>query len=84
MKIWCLFSVENLYDQPPNNLVAWWSQKPSIEQLGQFLCCPLDGENDDGIACVVDVWRGKPTSFDFAPHYAKSYRLEEVAEGGVG
>jgi hypothetical protein len=32
-KIWCLFSVENHYDQPANNLVAAWADNPSIDAL---------------------------------------------------
>ena len=28
--IWCLFSIQNEYDQPDNNLVAWWFEKPEI------------------------------------------------------
>lgn len=32
-KIYCLFSVANLYDQPPHNLVAWWSNPPTVKDL---------------------------------------------------
>lgn len=32
-KIYCLFSVANLYDQPPHNLVAWWSNQPTVKDL---------------------------------------------------
>lgn len=27
-KIWCLFSIANDYNQPDNNLVAWFRKKP--------------------------------------------------------
>ena len=30
---WALFSIENNYDQPDNNLVAIWKSKPTIAQL---------------------------------------------------
>jgi hypothetical protein len=28
--IYCLFSVQNNYDQPNNNLVCWWPEKPDF------------------------------------------------------
>lgn len=31
--IWCLFSIDNQYDQPRNNLIAWFSVRPIIEDL---------------------------------------------------
>lgn len=31
--IWCLFSIENNYDQPDNNLVMWWATKPSLDTV---------------------------------------------------
>lgn len=42
MKIWCLFSVDNEYDQPANNLVCWWMIKPSMSRLIEVL-----GTHDD-------------------------------------
>lgn len=36
-KIFCLFSIENNYDQPDNNLIAWWSEAPSEDQLIKVL-----------------------------------------------
>jgi hypothetical protein len=38
--IWCLFSVENNYDQPPNNLVAWWPTRPSLTELLEVFDLP--------------------------------------------
>lgn len=35
--IWVLTSVACDYDQPPNNLEAWWSEKPTLAQLAKFL-----------------------------------------------
>lgn len=32
-KIYCLFSVANMYDQPPYNLVAWWGNQPTVKDL---------------------------------------------------
>lgn len=35
--IWTLTSVACDYDQPPNNLEAWWSEQPTIEQLTKVI-----------------------------------------------
>ena len=35
--IWCLFSIYNKYDQPDNNLVAWFKEKPTLELLSGAL-----------------------------------------------
>jgi hypothetical protein len=78
--IWCLFSVENDYDQPENNLRAWWGEKPTLEALGKYLCRPLDKSLDTEIATVVDIWLGRRAKFRPGD---TSWRLEEVQEGGV-
>ena len=78
-KIWCLFSRENLYDQPDNNLVRWWKEKPSIETLAKFLATPLDKGADEDIVKVVDIWRGKTVRLSVIGD--TDYRLQEVAEG---
>ena len=31
--VWCLFGIENDYDQPEHNLVCLWGEKPSIDIL---------------------------------------------------
>jgi hypothetical protein len=78
-KIWCLFSVDNNYDQPNNNLVAWWSEKPSLEILGSALGVKL-GEKDSEAVFLVNVWTGKNERH---PDYETNYRLEDVAEGRI-
>lgn len=78
LSIWCLFSVENNYDQPDNNLVRWWATKPSIEALGQFMALPIDKVEDEEVAKIVDLWRGQPTRFKLG---GTNYRLQEVKEG---
>ncbi len=76
--IWCLFSVENNYDQPENNLVRWWGTKPSIEELAKFLACPLDKAGDADIVAVVGIWKGESGTVG---HLDTHYRLQEVKEG---
>lgn len=78
--IWCLFSVEQTYDQPDNNLRAWWAEKPTVEALGRYLARPLDNSLDTEIVKLVDIWLGRPTLFR---ENDTTWRLEEVQEGGV-
>lgn len=78
--IWCLFSVDNNYDQPDRNLTAWWQTKPSIEKLAGFLTVKL-GECDDQTVKLVKIWSGEQHTLGILNDAA--YRLEEVAEGGV-
>ena len=35
--IWVLTSVACDYCQPPNNLEAWWSEKPTAQQLAKVI-----------------------------------------------
>ena len=78
--IWCLFSIENNYDQPDNNLEMWWSQKPSLEQLFGVFNISTDSPPDRVVA-VVDLWRHTSAAFmPDGPSNAR-YRLQEVKEG---
>jgi hypothetical protein len=79
--IWCLFSIENNYDQP-NNLVRWWATRPSLDVLAKFLAKPLDKATDDEIIKVVEVWKGNSTTLGTGYSNTR-YRLEEVAEGSL-
>jgi hypothetical protein len=79
MKIFCLFSVDNNYDQPDNNLVCWWQKKPSLEQMFKALEVDptLGGSyNEANIVAVVKVFSGDGASIN-----ETDYRLEEVEEG---
>lgn len=80
MKIWCLFTVENLYDQPDHNLHAWWPERPSLEKLAAFLGRPLDTASDEDVIAILDIWKGRGAKFYVG---GTRYRLQEVAEGGV-
>lgn len=74
-KIWCLFSIANDYDQPNNNLVAWWPAKPSLETLAPFVMGPLDRLTDDQIVTLVTIWTGKEAQRSLGD---TTFRLEEV------
>jgi hypothetical protein len=73
--IWCLFSVEQNYDQPDNNLVCWWREKPSLETLFNTIGVEM-GKRDDTTVAIVKIWAGDPQDVD-----TTLYRLEAVSEG---
>jgi hypothetical protein len=80
-KIFCLFSVQNEYDQPDHNLVCWWSEKPSFDALakaiglGGFPCA-----EDCLTLFVVNLWQGRGGQIRAG---GTSYSLEEIEEGKV-
>ena len=85
--IWCLFGVKNEYDQPDNDLWAWWSSKPTLEQLCTLFSVEqnlADGESlvafvaraGETIIQLKDVVRGRTVRID-----GIDYRLQQVEEG---
>lgn len=76
--IWCLFSVENNYNQPPNNLEAWWKEKPSLEVLFSFFNVTYN--DPDSVVKVVKIW-------DWAREEQRinnvDYRLVRIKEGKI-
>ena len=78
MKIICLFSIDNDYDQPQNNLVCFWSSKPDVETLFKAIFNKsLLEANDTEIVSIVNVWQNKAA--EFQDH--TEYRLQEVYSG---
>jgi hypothetical protein len=77
MNIWCLFSVTHEYDQPSNNLVAWWEEKPSIEKLAETLGMDMKLSKDQDLANLCLLWvnglQHNPGDTD--------YRLEYIGPG---
>lgn len=77
--IWCLFSIDNKYDQPRNNLECFWFEKPSFEQLSKGLGWASFTDLDDkSILYVVNLWKGAKAQYGLG---GTSYRLEQVKEG---
>lgn len=74
--IWCMFSVDNNYDQPPNNLVAFWEEKPSIELMTKTLGWDFPASDDRTTIEIVNIWSGKPSDMN-----QTLYRLEKRSEG---
>ena len=69
-KIWCLFHIENDYNQPKNNLIFWWSHKPTAQNIASSIS--VDLKHPDGMERVQDILNGKEND---------GYRIEEVEEG---
>lgn len=76
MKIWCLFSIANLYDQPNNNLVAWWSNRPSFEVILSAVNGSLGDEKT--IIAAANLLQGRETKVG-----EDLFRLEEINEGTI-
>lgn len=57
--VWCLFSIENNYDQPEHNVHTIWAHKPSMEQLGKVLNRAWPGHTDEQTLFIVNLWRGE-------------------------
>ena len=76
MKIWVLFSIANEYDQPNNNLEAWWVNKPSFDDLARALNLQVDKKQ--GSADVGRILKGDQVRIGEA-----DYRLREIEEGRV-
>ena len=74
MKIWALFSIANDYDQPDNNLVAWWQNKPKIEVLAQTIGINFD--RNKGSVKLGKILKGQGVRIDGA-----DFRLVEITEG---
>lgn len=74
MKIWALFSIKNNYDQPENNLVAWWVNKPSFEVLANAIGVEVDHEI--GNEKVGRILKGQQSCI-----FETYYRLDHIKEG---
>ena len=78
MKLWILRQTFNEYDQPPNNLAAIWTKKPSIETILEALEFPTDLTqlHEDELIKSVSVLKGETVRINNA-----DYKLEQIEEG---
>lgn len=75
MKVWALFSIENQYDQPENNLEKLYMRKPTFEQLIKKLYGSInisELEESQLVDAVMLLKGERVRSGDF------EYRIEEV------
>ena len=75
MKIWCLFHIDNNYDQPDYNLVCFWQDKPTVEMICKAM--KLEYKNKKQKAIAGKIYRGQEERiYPMCGHY----RIEEVSE----
>ncbi len=84
--IWCLFSIENNYDQPDNNLVTWWSTLPDVAELQLALGKFMGGDEPDKAKLkeVAAALRIKQEEVRLGLHRHScivNFRLERIQEG---
>lgn len=72
-KIWCLFSIENNYDQPRNNMVCWWDRKPLLHILLRLM---VQEDSSTLLTQAEEIHSGKQVRIN---NY--DYRLRQVEEG---
>ena len=59
MKLFCLFSIQNDYDQPRHNLEVCWGEKPSFDELAKGLgMSGFPASNDEATLYVIKLWEG--------------------------
>lgn len=78
MKLWAIFSIDNEYYQPTNNLQMLFEHKPSFEQLAWFLYPDktLDQMEENELINTVNMLQLKEVN-----KWEVNYRLEEVVVG---
>lgn len=77
--IHCLFSIDNNYDQPENNLVCWWPEKPSLaEVLKALQFRPLEELDDASVLFAVSLWKGDRLQHGVG---GVQYRIEKIMAG---
>jgi hypothetical protein len=74
MKIWVLYSIANDYDQPSNNLEAWWKEKPTFVMLVEIL--EINFDSDKGDSPIGRIMKGDEVRLNDV-----DWRLREIEEG---
>ncbi len=85
--IWCLFSIENNYDQPKNNLVCAWIEKPAIKEFANTFGIPdlqkmtiYDAVEKFGeqLQKITKIYNGEKVRISNT-----DYRFEEIKAGQI-
>ena len=82
MKIWCLFSITYEYDQPPNNLEAWWVAKPTKDMLIAVIGTTY-GYSSKTTALQNTLMDTLLNKGEIKLLHCADYRLVEVEEGVI-
>lgn len=59
--IFCLFSIDNFYDQPEHNLVCWWPERPPFEDLLKAI--GGDFNNTPSICAAANLYEGREANY---------------------
>ncbi len=78
MKIWCLFSIDNEYDQPFNNLVWFSRKKPSFELLMEILNVTL--KDSEGVIAIANILQDKEQRLNNTNYRLQLVKEEEMLE----
>jgi len=74
MKVWAIFSIENEYNQPENNLVKLYKEKPTVGQLNDWWGGYVDDEYDKQ-ELLRQLVSGASVRFN---PFGAYYRIEEL------
>lgn len=74
MKIYAMLSIADICNQPDNNLVAWWFEKPSIDKI----LWAIGGtyEDDAAVLAAAHIYNGGVHGFRNT-----EYRVAKIDEG---
>ena len=72
-----LFSVDNNYDQPDNNLIALFKEKPSLPALSKALGLDFPSQDDKITLAIVNIWNSTDTTSGIRIADT-DYRLETI------
>jgi len=76
-----LFSIDNNYDQPNNNLVCLWEKKPTLEELCKaFGHSTLPTKNTELLVKIIKVWDGESQMIDCADYDLRKVKFGEILE----
>ena len=70
--MYALYSIDNQYYQPDNNLVALYQEKPSLEALGR-LFGGFPSSTDERTLDIVNLWKETEVRINDT-----NYRIEEI------
>jgi len=72
-EIWCIFTIDNDYDQPEDNLENFWFEKPTLQTFAKQIGVDLETANEDKILRVIAAYKGEDTQITDSD---TSYRLQ--------
>lgn len=79
MKIWALFSIENEYNQPPNNLIKLYNQKPHFNDLKKVFL-EMEPFSKFRAEDIGNVLRGNETRIGNADYRLEQIEIEQIEE----